>query len=118
MPKRLIFNGFSMNAVSHVFHGLWRRPDSKQTGPIFVGVEGSEPGLRVPDVGDIDLVLFRLLGEAANAASVRQIEDYTLGAADGLLLKLVGLLLGIRGPSSLSAAVGYLLVPLIDHIAA
>jgi long-chain alkane monooxygenase len=31
MPKRLIFNGFSMNAVSHVFHGLWRRHDTKQT---------------------------------------------------------------------------------------
>ncbi|MDQ0475301.1 NtaA/DmoA family FMN-dependent monooxygenase [Labrys wisconsinensis] len=31
MPKRLIFNGFSMNAVSHVFHGLWRRPQSLQT---------------------------------------------------------------------------------------
>jgi alkanesulfonate monooxygenase SsuD/methylene tetrahydromethanopterin reductase-like flavin-dependent oxidoreductase (luciferase family) len=31
MPKRLIFNGFSMNAVSHVFHGPWRRPDTKQT---------------------------------------------------------------------------------------
>lgn len=31
MPRRLIFNGFSMNAVSHVFHGLWRRPDTKQT---------------------------------------------------------------------------------------
>ncbi len=31
MPQRLIFNGFSMNAVSHVFHGLWRRPDTRQT---------------------------------------------------------------------------------------
>lgn len=31
MPRRLIFNGFSMNAVSHVFHGLWRRPDTRQT---------------------------------------------------------------------------------------
>ena len=31
MAKRLVFNGFSMNAVSHVFHGLWRRPDTRQT---------------------------------------------------------------------------------------
>lgn len=31
MTKRLIFNGFSMNAVSHVYHGLWRRPESLQT---------------------------------------------------------------------------------------
>ncbi|HEY0290954.1 MAG TPA: LLM class flavin-dependent oxidoreductase [Hansschlegelia sp.] len=31
MAKRLIFNGFSMNAVSHVYHGLWRRPDTRQT---------------------------------------------------------------------------------------
>lgn len=31
MPKRLILNGFSMNAVSHVFHGFWRRPDTRQT---------------------------------------------------------------------------------------
>lgn len=31
MPKRLILNGFSMNTVSHVFHGFWRRPDTRQT---------------------------------------------------------------------------------------
>lgn len=31
MGKRLIFNGFSMNSVSHVFHGMWRRNDTKQT---------------------------------------------------------------------------------------
>ena len=31
MTKRLIFNGFSMNAVSHIFHGTWRRPDTRQT---------------------------------------------------------------------------------------
>jgi len=31
MPKRLIFNGFSMNAVSHVYHGLWRHPLTAQT---------------------------------------------------------------------------------------
>jgi alkanesulfonate monooxygenase SsuD/methylene tetrahydromethanopterin reductase-like flavin-dependent oxidoreductase (luciferase family) len=31
MPKRLILNSFSMNAVSHVFHGFWRRPDTRQT---------------------------------------------------------------------------------------
>lgn len=31
MNRRLIFNGFSMNAVSHVRHGLWRRSDTRQT---------------------------------------------------------------------------------------
>jgi FMN-dependent oxidoreductase (nitrilotriacetate monooxygenase family) len=31
MRKRLIFNAFSMNAVSHVYHGLWRHPESRQT---------------------------------------------------------------------------------------
>ena len=31
MPKRLILNSFSMNAVSHVLHGFWRRPDTRQT---------------------------------------------------------------------------------------
>jgi FMN-dependent oxidoreductase (nitrilotriacetate monooxygenase family) len=31
MTKRLIFNGFSMNAVSHVYHGLWRHPLTSQT---------------------------------------------------------------------------------------
>ncbi|SNB72962.1 FMN-dependent oxidoreductase, nitrilotriacetate monooxygenase family [Arboricoccus pini] len=31
MTKRLIFNGFSMNAVSHVYHGLWRHPETRQT---------------------------------------------------------------------------------------
>ncbi|MGJ4859625.1 LLM class flavin-dependent oxidoreductase [Labrys sp. La1] len=31
MKKRLIFNGFSMNAVSHVYHGLWRHPLTAQT---------------------------------------------------------------------------------------
>ncbi|MGN8119137.1 LLM class flavin-dependent oxidoreductase [Labrys sp. KNU-23] len=31
MTKRLIFNGFSMNAVSHVYHGLWRHPLTAQT---------------------------------------------------------------------------------------
>ncbi|MDQ0391346.1 NtaA/DmoA family FMN-dependent monooxygenase [Labrys monachus] len=31
MAKRLIFNGFSMNAVSHVYHGLWRHPLTAQT---------------------------------------------------------------------------------------
>ena len=28
--KRLILNGFSMNVVSHIYHGLWRHPDTKQ----------------------------------------------------------------------------------------
>lgn len=28
--KRLILNGFAMNTVSHVYHGLWRHPDSRQ----------------------------------------------------------------------------------------
>jgi FMN-dependent oxidoreductase (nitrilotriacetate monooxygenase family) len=31
MPKRLIFNGFSMNVVSHIYHGLWRHPESRQS---------------------------------------------------------------------------------------
>lgn len=31
MPKRLIFNAFSMNALSHVYHGLWRHPATRQT---------------------------------------------------------------------------------------
>ncbi len=31
MPKRLIFNAFSMNAVSHVYHGLWKHPETRQT---------------------------------------------------------------------------------------
>ena len=31
MRERLIFNGFSMNVVSHIYHGLWRHPDTKQT---------------------------------------------------------------------------------------
>jgi FMN-dependent oxidoreductase (nitrilotriacetate monooxygenase family) len=31
MTKRLIFNGFSMNAASHVYHGLWRHSQTKQT---------------------------------------------------------------------------------------
>lgn len=30
MSKRLIFNGFSMNVVSHIYHGLWRHPDARQ----------------------------------------------------------------------------------------
>jgi FMN-dependent oxidoreductase (nitrilotriacetate monooxygenase family) len=30
MKKRLIFNCFSMNVVSHIYHGLWRHPDSTQ----------------------------------------------------------------------------------------
>jgi alkanesulfonate monooxygenase SsuD/methylene tetrahydromethanopterin reductase-like flavin-dependent oxidoreductase (luciferase family) len=28
--NRLIFNGFSMNVVSHIYHGLWRHPESRQ----------------------------------------------------------------------------------------
>ncbi len=31
MRKRLIFNAFEMNAASHVYHGLWRHPDNRQT---------------------------------------------------------------------------------------
>lgn len=31
MRRRLIFNGFSMNVVSHIYHGLWRHPETKQT---------------------------------------------------------------------------------------
>lgn len=30
MRKRLILNGFSMNVVSHIYHGLWRHPDTSQ----------------------------------------------------------------------------------------
>jgi len=29
-PKRLLFNAFSMNCVSHIHHGLWRRADTTQ----------------------------------------------------------------------------------------
>ncbi len=28
--KRLILNGFSMNVVSHIYHGLWRHPETRQ----------------------------------------------------------------------------------------
>lgn len=31
MTKRLILNGFSMNAVSHIYHGFWRHPETRQT---------------------------------------------------------------------------------------
>ena len=31
MAKRLILNGFVMNSVSHIHHGLWRRDDTLQT---------------------------------------------------------------------------------------
>ena len=31
MRKRLILNAFSMNVVSHIYHGLWRHPDTRQT---------------------------------------------------------------------------------------
>ncbi|TWI67976.1 hypothetical protein IQ16_04501 [Bradyrhizobium huanghuaihaiense] len=30
MRNRLILNCFSMNVVSHIYHGLWRHPDSTQ----------------------------------------------------------------------------------------
>lgn len=30
LPKRLLFNAFSMNCVSHIHHGLWSRPDTRQ----------------------------------------------------------------------------------------
>jgi FMN-dependent oxidoreductase (nitrilotriacetate monooxygenase family) len=30
MPKRLIFNAFAMNTPSHIVHGLWRHPDTRQ----------------------------------------------------------------------------------------
>lgn len=30
MRKRLIFNCFSMNVVSHIYHGLWRHPENTQ----------------------------------------------------------------------------------------
>lgn len=31
MTRRLILNGFVMNSVSHIHHGLWRRDDTLQT---------------------------------------------------------------------------------------
>jgi long-chain alkane monooxygenase len=30
MPKRLIFCAFTMNTVSHIYHGLWRHPETRQ----------------------------------------------------------------------------------------
>jgi long-chain alkane monooxygenase len=30
MPKRLLFNAFAMNCVSHIHHGQWVRPDTRQ----------------------------------------------------------------------------------------
>jgi FMN-dependent oxidoreductase (nitrilotriacetate monooxygenase family) len=30
MPKRLILNAFAMNTASHIVHGLWRHPETKQ----------------------------------------------------------------------------------------
>jgi long-chain alkane monooxygenase len=38
LRERLIFNGFSMNVVSHIYHGLWRHPDTKQTECNDLGV--------------------------------------------------------------------------------
>lgn len=32
MKKRLIFNCFSMNVLSHIWHGTWRHPESKSIG--------------------------------------------------------------------------------------
>ena len=29
-PKRLLFNAFSMNCISHIHHGLWGRADTRQ----------------------------------------------------------------------------------------
>jgi len=29
-PRRLVFNAFTMNAVAHVFQGMWAHPDSNQ----------------------------------------------------------------------------------------
>ncbi|MCP8894569.1 LLM class flavin-dependent oxidoreductase [Shinella daejeonensis] len=31
MAKRLVFNAFVNNAVSHIYHGLWRHPDARQS---------------------------------------------------------------------------------------
>lgn len=31
MTKRLIFNAFAMNSPSHVYHGVWRHPQTRQT---------------------------------------------------------------------------------------
>ncbi|MCW2942830.1 MAG: oxidoreductase [Actinomycetia bacterium] len=31
MPKRLLLNAFTMNCVSHIVHGLWPHPDTRQT---------------------------------------------------------------------------------------
>lgn len=30
MPRRLCFNAFTMNCVSHIHHGQWRRPGTRQ----------------------------------------------------------------------------------------
>jgi len=30
MSKRLIFCAFTMNTVSHIYHGLWRHPETRQ----------------------------------------------------------------------------------------
>jgi histone H3 len=30
MPRRLLFNAFSMNCVSHIQHGMWTRDDTRQ----------------------------------------------------------------------------------------
>ena len=32
-PKRLLFNAFTMNCVSHIQHGLWVRDDTRQLHP-------------------------------------------------------------------------------------
>ena len=29
-PRRMLLNAFSMNCVSHIQHGLWRRDDTRQ----------------------------------------------------------------------------------------
>ena len=31
MPRPLLFSAFVMNTVSHILHGVWRRPDARQT---------------------------------------------------------------------------------------
>jgi long-chain alkane monooxygenase len=30
MPRRLVFNAFTMSTASHIIHGLWRHPDTRQ----------------------------------------------------------------------------------------
>ena len=94
MPKPLRFNAFTMNCVSHITHGLWRHPETRQTA--YTDLDTWVELARVLERGTFDAVFL---------ADVVGVYDTFRGGRETAVTE--GLQIPVNDPSLLIPAMAY-----------